>query len=122
MAGTRVLKAHLDAIRSLLPVLTDEQIFEVAESVLTAEDGKKTRYCVGTRAPSGSTVIYGPYATHAAALRAVELGAVGTGIENLAGVFPLVPAPKRPPRLKEVESIHRDRNGFAVTPKRGGGK
>ena len=115
MSGTRVLKAHVSAVTELLPTLTPAEAFEVAEAVLCAEDGRKTRYVVGMRAPSGGALIYGPYVTSAAAMRVIEIGTLGTGIESIVGVFPLIPAPKRTKRLKAVEQIHRDSGGFAVT-------
>ena len=66
----------------------------IATAVVGAEDGTKTRYVIGVRNPTGSTEIYGTYPTHAAALKAIESGHVGTMQEARGGIFPLLAAPR----------------------------
>lgn len=101
MIGTRVLKAHREAAKSALldmgAINIDLEVAAaiLAEAVLTAEDGDKTRYVVGERTPQGRAVVYGPYATFNAAQTAITTGAVGTSEGSTAGVWPLVPAPKK---------------------------
>ena len=101
LAGIRVLKAHTDAVatvgREFLTLAKagqkDAATLLMAEAVLTATDAK-TRFVVGVRTSSASALIYGPYATFAAAEKAIETGAVGTHSDDVAGIWPLIPAPK----------------------------
>lgn len=92
--GSRVLKAHLEAVKGVLGPVDDATSRAVAEAVLTALDGVKTRYVVGVRTHSGMAIIYGEYATVAAAQKAVDSGNLGVGVDDRAGIFALVPAPK----------------------------
>lgn len=64
-------------------------------AVITADD-HTTRYCVGTRDPHGHTTIYGPYATAAAARKALESGACAHSEGTRGDIYPLVPSPKAP--------------------------
>lgn len=67
-------------------------------SILAARDDQ-TNYVVGTRNPEGSTEIYGPYGTRAAADKALAAGVCCTTQGARSAVFPLIPAPKlTPPR------------------------
>lgn len=92
--GSRVLKAHTEAVKGVLGAVDDATARAVAEAVLTALDGVKTRYVIGVRTHSGMAIIYGEYATVAAAQKAIDTGAVGVGVDDRAGIFALVPAPK----------------------------
>ena len=79
VVGTRVLKVHVDAAKAALHDhlrdfldrrITGPQLAElIAAAVVTATDGSKTYYCVGCRLPDGNPMIFGPFATRAAADR-----------------------------------------------------
>ncbi len=74
---------------------TNETALDLAEAVLTAED-HKTRYCVLSRTPQGEITVYGPYATRAAAVKAVEGGYTAISFGSTARITFLATAPKRP--------------------------
>jgi hypothetical protein len=107
VVGTRVLKVHVDAAKAALHDhlrdfldrrITGPQLAElIAAAVVTATDGSKTYYCVGCRLPDGNPMIFGPFATRAAADRAMKAGAL-PGIQpgTEGKVFPLLPAGATP--------------------------
>jgi hypothetical protein len=100
-SNVRVLKAHVDAAEGALQgaaVLAKVDgpraaAAHLAEAVVTAEDGVKTRYCVIVLDEGGTTWTFGPYPTAAAAHKAVATGGIPIG--GRAGVWPLIPAPKK---------------------------
>ena len=104
VVGTRVLKAHTDAVKAALgPAAAaagtdglDGFARVMAEAVVTAEDHSKTRYCVAVRTPTNELVVFGPYATFTAAKAAIDTGSLGVAEGSRGGVFPLIPAPKNP--------------------------
>lgn len=103
MANPRVLNAHRAALLAGIPEFiracdpewdqgaADALIF----SILAARDDQ-TNYVVGIRNPAGSTEIYGPYGTRAAADKALAAGICCTTQGAQSAVFPLIPAPKQP--------------------------
>lgn len=101
MANPRVLKAHREALKEGIGAFAeacksgwDEAAADVLlASILGARDSETT-YVVGTRYPSGATEIYGPYATMAAATKAIDMGVCAHSPGAVAGIFPLIPAPK----------------------------
>lgn len=99
---TRVLKVHILAAMSVL----DEAFAHlkttgdaegaarlVAEAVVTATDSM-TRYCAVVVDSPKTLYLYGPYATYAAATKAIESGFLGTREGAKGYVMPLIPAPK----------------------------
>jgi len=87
----RVLKAHVDA--AALAIQQGASPRDVAEAVLTATDSKSRWVVVATRMNYEGVFVFGGYATHDAAAKAVEKI---PGFEELrAGVFPLMAAPKK---------------------------
>lgn len=107
------MKAHLDAAEQALPQAkaammitgdTRDFVAILIAAALTAEDGIKTRYVVGSRIPTGASFIFGPYATIGAALKASQsIPAISPGIR--AGVWPLIPSPRVLP--KELLAVRR---------------
>ena len=105
VAGTRVLKAHVDAAKKALhdnlagfvrkEVDGETLARRVAEAVVCATDDVKTYYCVGVRFQDGGTMIYGPLATRAAGERVIARGQFLTQPGAQAAVWPLIPAGKR---------------------------
>jgi hypothetical protein len=109
MSSPRIVKAHLEAVKDLLPV-NDDVAATIATAVLTATDDV-TRHVVIVREPGDTGLtVYGPYATGDAAWTAVELGHAGALRAQGArvAVFPLVPAPRNPRRPKKKNT---DNNG-----------
>ena len=106
----RVSVAQRDAVLHALPLAQvefartgDQKALgtAIAAAVLSAEDYSATRYLIGTRDSHGNTYIFGTFPTHAAAIKVIEAGLVGTTNdgESKAGIFPLIPVP-RPPKRK----------------------
>lgn len=101
MANPRVLKAHRDALKNGISAFADacrsgwdeEAAETLLASILGARDSDTT-YVVGARYPTGATEIYGPYATVAAATKAIEMGVCAHHADATVGIFPLIPAPK----------------------------
>lgn len=96
MTGTRVLVGHSRAAEaavqewSAMPPEQRPGFGEfVAEAVLTAHDGK-TKWVVAT----SEGVAFGPYATHAAAMKALQGGHLATRHGTKAMVLPLQAAPR----------------------------
>lgn len=95
--GTRVLSAHWNAVIDSwgqagmamavggLPAAAKV----IAEAVITATDDK-ARWVVVSRG-----LIYGPYATCAAARKAIDSGHLGTSPGESAQISVLIPAPKK---------------------------
>lgn len=116
MPNPRVLKAHREALLRALPEFLAEcpdgdwnqpaaDAFLFA--ILSARDhrvpGEGHDYVVGTRYPSGATEIYGVYQTHAAAVKAIEMGVCAHHPDATVGIFPLLPAPRAvKPSTKKV--------------------
>jgi hypothetical protein len=73
-------------------------------SILGARDSDTT-YVVGTRYPSGATEIYGPYATVDAANKAIDAGVCAHSPGAVAGIFPLIPAPKPAVRSRSKKRV-----------------
>lgn len=104
VVGTRVLKMHVDAAKkalaenlaAFLGKEIDGQMFAraIAEAVVTAGDGKKTYYCVGVRYLDGTSMVFGPLATFAAAEKTLKQGHVLHQNGAVGGVFPLIPPTK----------------------------
>ncbi len=101
MIGTRVLKAHTEAVKAALGEAAEAVKSDglegfarvMAQAVITAEDGHKTRYVVCVK-DGTELYVYGTYATFAAAKKALDQGSLGFTEGSRAGVFPLIPAPK----------------------------
>ncbi len=94
--GTRVLKAHVDAVVNALEDATavlrgtgDKRAFAemLAQAAVTATDGKFA--CAVIAREGGVVVAFGPYATASAARKAVDRYQIPEG-----RVVPLVPGPK----------------------------
>lgn len=68
---------------------------ELASAVLTAEDDK-TRYCVITQNPLKEVYVFGPYASHDTAHKAISSGNLASMEKTTGGVYPLIVAPKKP--------------------------
>ena len=72
-----------------------EFITELVSAVLTAED-IKTKWVVVTRDPTNTVYVFGPYATAETAQKVINSGNLGSMPNTKGGIFPLVPAPKKP--------------------------
>lgn len=103
--GTRVLKAHKEAVKAALAdnlqLLQaghlDDAAANIAEAVLTALDVKAT-YVVLVRDGSATRplLVYGSYASVKTANKAAQSGHMGTAPgAQLVGVFPVLAAPRR---------------------------
>lgn len=68
---------------------------ELAAAVLTADD-EKLRYCVVTQNPKKEVYVFGPYGTRETATKAISTGALASVEKTIGGIFPLIPAPKKP--------------------------
>ena len=99
--ATKALKAHIVAVENAIPearaamgITGDVRALAtvLANACLQAEDGHTTRYVVGTRTAAGTAMIYGPFATRAAAEKAIGSGDL---LGEQAGVWPLLPTPRR---------------------------
>ena len=95
----RVLKCHTDAVERVLqdPSSTDrkELVKEIADAVIHATDGQKTFYVVITQETDGNVYSWGPYATFAAAERALASGLTSTGKQYRAMIKALHPTPRK---------------------------
>lgn len=95
--GTRVLSAHWRAVLDSWPTAKAAEAVGgpeaaakvIAEAVITATDDK-TKWVVMCEG-----LIYGPYATSAAAQKAALSGSLGTRPESLGTISALIPAPKK---------------------------
>lgn len=76
-----------------------EFITELALSVITAED-VKTKWVVVTRDPQNTVYVFGPYATAETARKVIDSGNLGLMPNTKGGIFPLIPAPKKPTTTK----------------------
>ena len=92
-AGMRRAVVDVLALSATYPSMSD-LVEALAVAVVTSDD-RSTRYVVGSRDPHGNTTIYGPYATAAAAEKAMAAGACATVDGTTGAVYPLVPSPKR---------------------------
>lgn len=106
LMGTRVLKAHLAALIEALPaakvalgVTHSLEAFAavLAEAVLTADT--KTRYAIVGRTPQGRPMAFGPYATHAAAVKARAKPFPVSLMEMSIWVVPLIAHPAQRGRI-----------------------
>lgn len=95
----RVLKAHTDAVESVLngPPLNDrkELVKAIADAVIHATDGSKTYFVVLTQEDDGNVYSWGPYATYAAAERASKAGLTSTGKPYRSMIKALYPTPRK---------------------------
>ena len=93
----RVTAPMRKAARSTLldqPVTTfDDLIERLCTAILTADDDKQ-RYAVATQDPHGNTLLYGPYATKDAAIKAVDSGNCAHTPNTKAMLMPLIPSPR----------------------------
>lgn len=72
-----------------------EFITELVSAVISAEDAK-TRWAVVTRDPQNTVYVFGPYATAETARKVIDSGNLGLMPNTKGGIFPLIPAPKKP--------------------------
>lgn len=99
-SAIRVTAAQKKAVLSTLSKaseFTDPEAFvtELAASVLTAED-TKTKWVVVTRDPANTVYVFGPYATAQTARKVIDGGYAASVPNTTGGIFPLIPAPKKP--------------------------
>jgi len=97
----RVVNAHREALKAGIKQFYDACLHGWDQAaadalllkILSARD-HDTVYVVATRNPTGSTEIYGPYASVATANRAIEMGVCANLPGARSGIFPLYPAPR----------------------------
>ena len=110
--GTRILKAHIVAARdSMTEVLGQavavEQAAIVAQAVMCATDDVKQLWCVAVQGEGVFPLIYGPFVTRNAAVKALETGDLAGGNGARAIVLAMSPGAKRRP-LTRAERAKRE--------------
>lgn len=106
--STRILKAHREAVKQAMQDNAklaavgdwDQYAHNLAEAALTAQDNLGRPFVVAVKDPvAGSTLIFGPYPTQNAAIKAVKKG--WTGISPGTTEYRIYPVLKTPPRGSE---------------------